>query len=159
VIEERLEPPEEEPEPAVSEEEIAAKAAARAELARATLDFVDEGLIHRPTRAELILALLWAATLAPLVAAPLSGVLLAVLGAKELAALARTISGHDAWPLMVLGTAFFFVLVAALAPKTRARRLSEARVLVFERGRSFGPSLLLIVVLVELGILAAALGA
>jgi hypothetical protein len=158
---EPTEPREDDPQPIVRlvalppEREAELHAAAKVQAARDALLDVVEDTIHSPTRAELVLAFLWAAVLAPVLATPVGFAARALIGEKGLTNLAKTIAGPAPWPFLVLGTAFVMTFVVQVVPKARARRLADARVLVFERGRSLGPSILLLVVLVELGIWAA----
>jgi hypothetical protein len=137
-------------EPGGAEPEVEWLAAEKARAARERLEGVDDGTIYGPTRAEVILALLWAVTLTPLV----GGASLAaggLLGPATLARLTSLFGGHSDWQVTFAGTAFVVVLLVALLPKARSRRLEDARVLVFERSRGFGPHVLFVVLLLDLG--------
>ncbi len=126
-------------------------AADRARAARERLEGVDEGTIHGPTRAEAVLALLWAAVLAPAVGAAVSVVAERALGPKTLARISTTFAGHSAWPLTFYGTGFALTFLVLLLPKVAPRRVEEARVFVFERARAYGPHVVLVVLLLDLG--------
>jgi hypothetical protein len=141
------EPP---PEPEEIEAEVAARRAREVAL-RPQRAGAEDGIVHGPTRAEIMLAVLQAFVFAPIPAALAGGLLDSTVSLATIEKRLAMVKGQAS--VALFGTAFVAIFIALLASKARARRLEDVRVLVFEPGRSWGAKVLVVVALVEMGIL------